>query len=108
MKIVWYQKILSILIVGLLFFVHPVFLGNQYENCSPFTEGTTEKKSSEESKFEDSFDDKEKSKITLVHTIKTLSKNYAAIAFNSPIGFHSHRLFTHSNQTPRHPTRYYL
>ncbi len=104
MKIVWYQKILSIIVIGLLFFVHPVFLGSQYENCSPFTEGTTEKKSSEESKFEDSFGDKERSKIIFVHAIKTLAKNYAAIAFNSPIGFYSHRLFTHSDQTARPPT----
>ncbi len=103
MKIVWYQKILSILIIGSLFFVHPVFLGSQYENCSPFTEGPTENKSSEESKFEDSFDEKEKSRIIDVHFVDNFAKNYTAIAFNSPIGFYSHRLFTHLNHTPRPP-----
>ncbi len=95
MKIVWYQKILSILIIGLLIFIHPVCLGSQY------TEETTEKKSSEESKNEDAFGDKEKSGFARV--VECFAKKYTAIAFNRPIGFYSHRLFAHLNRIPRPP-----
>ena len=99
MKIISWKKILSILIIGLLFFSHPFLLDRKSKNAFPITEETTEKETSENHIF----GEKKKYNTNYTPTLKDDIKNYTIIVFNSLIGFYNTFLYKFFNLIPRPP-----
>ena len=95
-------KILSILISGLLLFCNSIDL-YEHEIYTPTTEESTEKKSSNNTEYDDFFGENEKDLIFTNGLLKKHSRSSNKINFNLPIAYYAFFLCRHLNQGPRPP-----